>query len=589
MAGKATESERQLKMNLGQITKLKMKNTGPALKKCLFAGLSAVFGLSSCVYIDEGLGENFIPTDQMYDLYIYEFPLTDIKTEYCDSLSGFSSSRITVGAVRDAANGLSTRSSSFTLIPLAEEMDFGTDPEIIQFHLSAAKDTLSFPNESDANILQNLYVYEITEDLGSKYIYASSGYRMQEDGVIGDKIIAKTVYNGSDSLSFDFSAEFGQKYIDVLKEKFADMDSLDKYTAELPGIYICADEPVGNSGRINMFDLPISVSDNYLVNGNYAQLKFSAEYEGERKDTSFLFYFGAQSLTYSSSVAQYALNLCSHEKFNPDDHQANIAEATEFINIEGGYGPKPVISAKEIRDSLCMHFRLNGVDSSKVIINKASLILPFDDPDFSLKGIFPTMLSPTCRLDSEITSSGGEEETTHSVYYAGLTDASVESENQGDVNWSISNYAPDITHHVQEIIKMSPDADFRNRDMWMLILATETVTQKNDNSEMNDYLQNLAYANYYNNMYGYGNYGYGYGYGYGGYYDYNNYYNYYYLAAMMSNASSESTSTAAQLDKDRYYVCSLHGPKWPGYDDVSIPLSEREIPMMKVTYSVPKR
>ena len=43
------------------------------------------------------------------------------------------------------------------------------------------------------------------------------------------------------------------------------------------------------------------------------------------------------------------------------------------------------------------------------------------------------------------------------------------------------------------------------------------------------------------------------------------------------------------LDKDRYYVCSLHGPKWPGYDDMTIPLSERKIPMMKVTYSVPKR
>ena len=338
-----------------------------------------------------------------------------------------------------------------------------------------------------------------------------------------------------------------------------------------------------------MFDLPISVSDNYVVSGNYAQLKFSAEYDGERKDTSFMFYFGAQSLTYSTTVSQYALNLCFHEKFNPHDPQANAARATERIDIEGGYGPKPVISAKEIRDSICRHFRLNGVDSSRVVINKASLIFPFDDPDFSLKDIYPTMLSPTCRLDSEIESSDGDSETTHSVYYAGLTDASVESENQGDVNWSTSSYSPDVTHHVQEIIKMSPDSDFSNRDMWMLILATETVVQKNDNSAMNDYLQNLAYANYYNNMYGYGNYGYGYGYGYGGYYDYSNYYNYYYLAAMMSNASSESTSSSPQLDKDRYYVCSLHGPQWPGYDNTDVPLAERGVPMMRLTYAVPKR
>ena len=566
-----------------------MKRKGYGFTRLLFSGTVAALGISSCVYIDESLGENFIPTDQMYDIYMYEFPLRDIKTEYCDSLSGFSSSRITVGAVRDAENGLSTRTSSFTLIPVYEEMDFGTDPKIIQFHLSAAKDTLSYPDKSNASILQNIYVHEIKKDLGSKYIYASSGYRMQEDGIIGDEVIAKTVYNGSDSLSFDFSAAFGQKYIDILKEKFADMDSLGKYTAELPGIYLRTDDPVGNTGRINMFDLPISVSDNYVVSGNYAQLKFSAEYDGERKDTSFMFYFGAQSLTYSTTVSQYALNLCFHEKFNPHDPQANAARATDRIDIEGGYGPKPVISAKEIRDSICRHFRLNGVDSSRVVINKASLIFPFDDPDFSLKDIYPTMLSPTCRLDSEIESSDGDSETTHSVYYAGLTDASVESENQGDVNWSTSSYSPDVTHHVQEIIKMSPDSDFSNRDMWMLILATETVVQKNDNSAMNDYLQNLAYANYYNNMYGYGNYGYGYGYGYGGYYDYSNYYNYYYLAAMMSNASSESTSSSPQLDKDRYYVCSLHGPQWPGYDNTDMPLAERGVPMMRLTYAVPKR
>ena len=104
-----------------------MKRKGYGFTRLLFSGTVAALGISSCVYIDESLGENFIPTDQMYDIYMYEFPLRDIKTEYCDSLSGFSSSRITVGAVRDAENGLSTRTSSFTLIPVYEEMDFGTD------------------------------------------------------------------------------------------------------------------------------------------------------------------------------------------------------------------------------------------------------------------------------------------------------------------------------------------------------------------------------------------------------------------------------------------------------------------------------
>ena len=553
----------------------------------LLAGALAL-GASSCVYIDNTLGSNFIPTDQLFDIYQTEYKLEDINVAYCDSLSGFSSSRITIGAVRDGAGTgkLTTRSSSFTLIPLSEEMDFGKDPEFRQFHLTASRDTLSYPKESEANILQNIYAKEILKDLGSKYIYTSSGYRMEKDGVIGNDIIARTVYSGGDSLSLDFSAAFGQKYIDVLSEKFKSMDSLESYTRELPGIYLYCDEPVGNnSGRINMFNLPLEVTDSYLVTGCFAELKFSSEYEGERKDTSFLFYFGAQSLTYSSSVSQYALNLCSEEGYNPDSPEANIIKAGTTIDVQGGGGTKPVVSAKEIRDLLCAEFRDKGIDSSDVIINKASLVFPFADPAFELKSIYPTMLSPTCKLDSEIQATGEGTENTHSVYYA----ASVSSENQGDVNWSTSEYAPDITHHVQEIIKMAPDADFHERDIWLLILATETVTETTDNSAMNDYLQNLAYYNYYNNMYGYGNYGYGYGYGYGGYYDYSNYYNYYYMAAMMSNASQESTSSSAQLDKDRFYVCTLNGPEHEEAGaSADAPLSARRVPMLKVTYSVPK-
>lgn len=569
--------------------KMNINSKGISLIKMIVAGALAA-SASSCVYIDNSLGSNFIPTDQLYDIYQTGFKLEDISVAYCDSLSGFSSSRITIGAVRDGDGRLTTRSSSFTLIPLSEEMDFGKNPEFRQFHLTAARDTLSYPKESEASILQNIYAKEILKDLGSEYIYTSSGYRMEKDGVIGNDIIAQTVYSGGDSLSLDFSAAFGQKYIDVLSEKFSSMDSLASYTRELPGIYLYCDEPVGNdAGRIDMFNLPLEVSDSYLVTGSFAELKFSSEYEGERKDTSFLFYFGAQSLTYSTSVSQYALNLCSHDGYNPDSPAANIQNAGETIEVEGGGGTKPVVSAKEIRDLLCNEFREKGIDSSDVIINKASLVFPFADPAFETKSIYPSMLSPTCKLDSEIKATGSSSENTHSVYYAGLTDASVSSENQGDVNWSTSEYAPDITHHVQEIIKMSPDADFHERDIWLLILATETVTEKTDNSEINEYLKNLAYYNYYNNMYGYGNYGYGYGYGYGGYYDYSNYYNYYYMAAMMSNASQESTSSSAQLDKDRYYVCSLNGPEHvePGVGS-DAPLSARRVPMLKVTYSVPK-
>ena len=142
---------------------------------------------SSCVYIDDHLGENFIPTNQQYDVYTMAFPLKNISMAYADSLSGFSSTRFTVGSIRDPeTGGLTSRSSAFTLVPLNEEMDFGEDPQVIQFHFTAVKDTVSCIAEDEERILQNIRVYEVKKDLGSKYIYTSSGYRMEDDGIIGD-------------------------------------------------------------------------------------------------------------------------------------------------------------------------------------------------------------------------------------------------------------------------------------------------------------------------------------------------------------------------------------------------------------------
>ena len=69
--------------------------------------------LYACVEIDNSIGTNFLPKDQLYKTYAIEVPITDIRMAYPDSLSGLSSTRITVGAVRDDEFGLSTRASAF--------------------------------------------------------------------------------------------------------------------------------------------------------------------------------------------------------------------------------------------------------------------------------------------------------------------------------------------------------------------------------------------------------------------------------------------------------------------------------------------
>lgn len=566
----------------------------------------------SCVYIDEGLGSNFIPENRKYKIGTAAFPLTldAVKVGLSDSLSGYSSSRITVGAIKHE-NEWETRSSAFTLVPVNTSIDFGKEGTLgnIRFHFTAVRDTLSVREENQLSIIQNIYVYELTEALDENYMYTSSVPKHTSGR---DNVITKGIptYSGGDSLSFDFSEEYAKKVIETIRNMSKEeYDDLEKFTSteKLPGIYITSLAPGENKpelygGRINMFEAPIQISDSYYVTGNYAELAFTADY-GERTqvDTSFLFYFGPQKR--STSTTQYALNICSHSSDNPEDFPVvngqrqttrTLKEGEELI-VQGGGGLKPVVSAASIKRLLLEEFGRKGIDPATVIVNKATVVFPIESDivaNYDKSYLIPQMLNPTSRITGMAKSEESGTETRY-VTYAGLTDASIETENQGDVDRSLLRYAPDISHHVQEILALeeNPDGEeeelkkFEDYDIWLLIMKDETVTQKNDNSYMSDYYQNLAYANYYNSMYdpyGYGGYygGYG-GYGYGSYgYGYNNYYSYM-MMAQYANMGSSSTSTVTQLDKDRYYRCALRRPAAQGTESTDL----QNTPHLKIIYS----
>lgn len=555
--------------------------------------LTGLTGILSCVEINEELGKEYIPTRHQYDVYTDTIYLHDIRQEKPDKLSGYSSSRITIGAVRDES-GFTTRSSAFPLIPTGTDMDFGENPKCTQFHFTAVRDTLSWPEENQAHIIQNINVYKLTEPIGE-----DDGYMVSQDKLkIGEKVAPVVTYFGQDSLSFNFNTSFGQEYIDALTAMMKDpkkegLDSVSNYVKKLPGIYITADTPSTEGGRINMFELALGIEkDSYYVYGNYAELKFRSKYGNrENVDTSFLFFFGAQDMqVYEDAeseyvtparTAQYALNL-SHSENNLI---AAGQTASERIYVEGGDGVKPVISSKEIKESLTELFSGEGINPADVIIHKASVILPYDfrTEDYDRMYLYPDRLSPTCRITLEDEDSEDEQ-----VTYAGLTDASVSTENQGDINRSLNCYAPDISHHVQEILRRAEDSNYSDYDIWFLTMAEETVeTESGGNSELSDYYRNLMYYDYYNsiyNPYGYGGYygGY-YGYGYNSYYGMSNYYNYM-LAAQYASQSSTSVSVSMQLDKDRYYRGILRGPGADG----GLSDGNKNLPRLIVTYSVSK-
>ena len=568
-----------------------MKSAFPAIAAALLCCLS-------CVDIDPELGGNLIPNDQTYTVFPTQAPLPagSISTQLTDSLSGYSQTRITIGALRDEAFGLTRRSSAFTLVPAKDTLDFGNvaAAKILKFHFAAKADSASVASRDQAHIIQQVRVHPLLAPMAPGKDYDCLGTSLQVDWATSIVKGTPTV-NGTDSLSFDFTEEFARRFLSITQDDLADFDT---YSRKFPGIYLSVDPPAGIGGRINIFELQVGydASEEY-VTGNYAFLHMLCDYDRDgkpEKDTTFNFVYGLteftnlDSLFVNSSLSrgeypEYALNLTEHET------RALAGPVKETVPIEGGGGLKPVLSALSLKHLAEDLIRSKGGDPRTAVINKASVILPFPFPaDYRDMFKFPQVLSPTCRIRQSDTL----------VTFASLTDAASSSENQGEINRSTLCYEPDITYHLQELLKIHETPEDGETsveklrrakllggeyDIWLIITAHEVIeTASSSSSSLSDYYQMLAYQNYYNSMYygGYGGYGYGYGgYGYGGYgYDpYSNYYSMMMMASYYSNASSQ-TSKQDMLDKDRYYCGTLYGPEYP---DTSLR------PVLELTFSIP--
>ena len=522
----------------------------------------------SCISSTYNVGGNLIPTELKYDTYTAEFPLEDIRMAFPDSLSGYSSRRITIGAIRDELFGLTTRGCAISLVPMSDTLDFGKDPQLINFHFSAARDTTSVADHNQDNILQNINVYEL-----SKPMDFNDGNLNNVVEHSSNRITKRTpVYDGTDSLSFDFSADFAKKYLTITQD---DLKDLDTYTKKFPGIYIDTDEPIGLGGRINMFSVQLGLDlENYQITGDYATLSFNSEYDGERKDTSFYFWFCPDKMydldslineidSDTERLPQYCFNVTGHST------REMTGKAGDLIAVEGGGGLKPVISATEIKDLIENEISKYTDQPRKAIINRASIILPFEFPDdYEQMFRFPAYLNPTVKVRY----------SNDYVSYGSLTDTSSSYEDPGDLNRSLCQYAPDVTYHIQKLLELEDLSNITNYDIWLLVMAEEIERYmlSGTSSSTSNYYQQLAYASYYNSLYG----GYGYGsYGYNSYGS-SSYLNNYYYMAMLASAYSSSSSSSSDtyttlMDKDRYYCAILNGPK-----------AERH-PTLKIVYSVP--
>lgn len=551
------------------------------MKKFLSACLGAALVAAGCVEVDNSLGQGLIDKSLLYDTYTIEFPLTEIQLKTSEGLSGYSDSRLTIGAIRDEVFGLTTRDAAFTLIPALDTIDLGSNPVAVDFTLYFEADTVSCADPGQQHIFQNIYVTELTERL------PQVDTRNTQDVPHGTQLITDglPIYNGHGALSFHFTKEFAQKYVDTVKElgpvlkdretEEGGTDRFEDFADALPGIYLQTDTPDGIGGRINLFNFSsLTVSNNYYTrNSNLGLLTVNSTWDGVQKDSTFIFYPGEPDLydevTYLNNNQKF-YQYC----FNRTSQSTQPGPATDKILVEGGGGLKPVILASELQEKTTEAIVAKGGDPKKAVIIKATIVLPFELPeDYTQMNFFPSVLSPTIS-----TTDTDEESGKEYITFAGLTDASVSSEDQGNIDRSNLKYSPDITYHLQELLNREDLDTKTDADIWLLTIHSEQVANANGSIMDDAYYQQLLYASYYNSLYG-GGYGYGYGgYGYGGYggYGYSNYYNYMMLASMMSSANQQTYSTTTELDKDRYYRAILNGP------------ADERYPYFLVTFAVPK-
>ena len=380
------------------------------MKKFLPALAVSLVCLAACVDINTELGGSLIPVDQTYLIFPKEakLPVGTVSMRLTDSLSGFSQTRITVGAIRDEEFGLTTRKSAFTLVPVVDTLDFGnvSAAKVRSFHFAAAADSTSVASLDQTPIIQRVRVHSLAKPLNAANDYDCFGSTVSIDE--SKSIVQGTpTINGIDSLTFDFTEEYARRFLTITQE---DLGSFERYTKKIPGIVISTDDPIGVGGRINIFDLQVgftSNSGNSYVSGNYASLNLSCDYDWDgipETDTSFFFMYGlpafmdVDSLFTQSGLSrgeypEYALNITSHET------RSAVGEAHETISIEGGGGLKPVISAIGLKHLAEEMIRAEGGDPATAVINKATLTFPFPFPDdYREMFKFPQVLSPTCRL-----------------------------------------------------------------------------------------------------------------------------------------------------------------------------------------------
>jgi hypothetical protein len=405
--------------------------------------------VSSCITIDNQLGQGFIPEDQILSVESAVFPLP-IYTKSSDSLftatdliasEGF----LLFGSCYDSIFGATHAGAVIQYYPSQSDKEYGEQPEPISLKMTIISGGSTILDPSQAKIPQNVYVHRMLSDISAKHAYNNALQPEDWDPVPLSQ--AGQVYFGSDTLVVDLSLDFARELLNV-DEEIRKVDST--FVKTFKGIYLRTQdtEEIPNSGRLNA--------------ASFTNFWMTLTYRTKGAETDSVVVYMSQS----------------SNNFNAINHVKKLdnAEAAPKIYFQGLAGAKPYIDFVALKENINAWAQAQNIDPKRLLVSHAEIILPYS-PQLSAEELAhsPDFLFPSTREGADTT-----------LRYYPIIDISAEYCG-GNINRSQYHYSFIVTRYLQQLLKT--DTFTQSPNTWLM-----SVTSVTDGYTSSYLIDNLSYT-----------------------------------------------------------------------------------------------
>lgn len=404
--------------------------------RSLFLAAFFLVHTSSCITVDNRMGSDLVPANQIIHIYTADFE-APMYTATADSLNMSSPPYIEFGSLNTPLFGKTSSSSVIQIAPYAYQTEYGKDPVVENMFVHIPLSGRTVFQEQDRYTPQNVYVYKLIKDLDHLSVYHNS---FSEDFI--DPIPVNKpgyIYLGGDTLYLEFKKSFAYE---LLQADSAERVNPDEFAKRFKGLYFTTEPYKGTEpgGRINYLDMEEA---NLYLN-----------YKSEGGDSLITYFFNIYNTYY---------NISSHES----SHLAT-KEPASALYYEGLAGVKPCLDAAALAKQIKSwgDQQVPPIQTSQLLVSRAQLVMPVpipQDGDYTAVDNAPEKLFPCTWVDKDTL-----------VYHRPLREVNQENHG-GTMNRTHWEYTYEITSYIQELLKKQEFAEKDN--LWILPTYSYSTNQ----------------------------------------------------------------------------------------------------------------